>query len=297
MFRADLDAARQAWIKDAKTEAEQTNRAESRVLAYTDEAGRVADFHALRHTFITNLARGGVHPKLAQDLARHSDFNVTMSRYTHTVLTDRAKALEALPDVGRRPTSEPMRATGTYDSGDGFLPSFLPEQGTSSVLPLASPDKQSRVRTACPMAGNPTKTGVSGTSGPCVSPSGTNAPRWTRTSNLRFRRPMLYPIELAAPEIPHRAGRRPAGTVGGGHVRYVHDTPPPSGDKRTGQLRVGPPAWVREAQRPRTVSRKTAKQGRSTPKRACDGAIIATWPVCPLPGAALIRGPESRTVV
>ena len=27
----------------------------------------------------------------------------------------------------------------------------------------------------------------------------TNTPRWARTSNLRFRRPMLYPIELGVP--------------------------------------------------------------------------------------------------
>lgn len=60
-------------------------------------AAGVIDFHALRHTFITNLARGGVHPKLAQDLARYSDINLTMSRYSHTELAERAKALASLP--------------------------------------------------------------------------------------------------------------------------------------------------------------------------------------------------------
>ncbi|MFH5804676.1 hypothetical protein [Alienimonas sp. DA493] len=39
-------------------------------MAYRDAAGRVLDFHALRHTFVTNLARSGVHPKHAQALAR-----------------------------------------------------------------------------------------------------------------------------------------------------------------------------------------------------------------------------------
>jgi integrase len=33
---------------------------------YIDQAGRVADFHALRHTFISNLTRSGVSPKIAQ---------------------------------------------------------------------------------------------------------------------------------------------------------------------------------------------------------------------------------------
>jgi len=34
-------------------------------IAYRDDEDLVADFHSLRHTFITNLARSGVHPKAA----------------------------------------------------------------------------------------------------------------------------------------------------------------------------------------------------------------------------------------
>ena len=41
-------------------------------IPYEDTAGRVFDFHALRHQFISNLAAAGVHPKEAQTLARHS---------------------------------------------------------------------------------------------------------------------------------------------------------------------------------------------------------------------------------
>jgi integrase len=63
------------------------------------EAGVYVDFHSLRHTFISNLARGGVHPSVAQDLARHSDIRLTMNHYTHTVLEDRLTALERLPDL------------------------------------------------------------------------------------------------------------------------------------------------------------------------------------------------------
>jgi hypothetical protein len=43
-FRADLDAAGVAYV----------------------DASRFANFHALRHMFIANLAAGGVHPKTAQ---------------------------------------------------------------------------------------------------------------------------------------------------------------------------------------------------------------------------------------
>lgn len=86
-----------------------------------DDAGRVVDFHALRHTFITNLARGGVHPKLAQDLARHSDINLTLSRYSHTVIGEQATALKALPDLSRAESTS-RRKTGTDDSSISTLP-------------------------------------------------------------------------------------------------------------------------------------------------------------------------------
>lgn len=59
-----------------------------------DADGRVADFHALRHTFITRLARAGVMPQAAQQLARHSDVNLTMEFYTHLTDAERAAAIE-----------------------------------------------------------------------------------------------------------------------------------------------------------------------------------------------------------
>ena len=34
------------------------------VIPFRDAEGRVADFHALRHSYITLLQRSGVHPKL-----------------------------------------------------------------------------------------------------------------------------------------------------------------------------------------------------------------------------------------
>ncbi len=66
-------------------------------IARIDEAGRVVDFHALRHTYITHLARAGVHPRLAQQLARHSTIELTMQVYTHLGLLDEAAAVEKLP--------------------------------------------------------------------------------------------------------------------------------------------------------------------------------------------------------
>jgi integrase len=58
-----------------------------------------ADFHSLRHSFLTLLARSGVHPKLSQALARHSTIMLTLDRYSHVQLLDEAAALEALPHI------------------------------------------------------------------------------------------------------------------------------------------------------------------------------------------------------
>ena len=80
-------------------------------ISYRDETGRYADFHALRYSFITNLGRSGVHPKTAQELARHSDLTLT-SRYTHGFKGDEIAAINALPNIN--PTLDnTAKATGT----------------------------------------------------------------------------------------------------------------------------------------------------------------------------------------
>ncbi len=108
-------------------------------IPYRDDSRRVLDFHAFRHTFVTNLARGGVHPKQAQDLARHSDINLTMSRYGHTVIADRAAALSALPDLsGGDSARQEQRATGTCDIAPKSLPLGLPTPAASKLSAVAS---------------------------------------------------------------------------------------------------------------------------------------------------------------
>lgn len=52
-------------------------------IPFEDDQGRVCEFHALRHSFITLLERSGVSPKLCQELARHSDIRLT-SGFTPT---------------------------------------------------------------------------------------------------------------------------------------------------------------------------------------------------------------------
>lgn len=97
MIERDLMVARDKWIEEAKTEGERKRRLKSDFLCHVNHDGLYADFHSLRHWFITGLARAGVSPKMAQTLARHSDIRLTMGVYTHVELSDRTAAIESLP--------------------------------------------------------------------------------------------------------------------------------------------------------------------------------------------------------
>ena len=68
-------------------------------IVYRDEAGRDVDFHSLRHSFITNLSLAGVHPSVAQKLARHSNILLTMKYYTHVLHDSEVSAIQALNDL------------------------------------------------------------------------------------------------------------------------------------------------------------------------------------------------------
>ena len=99
MFRADLADAQVAWLRTQTARQGPIEAAED-FLSYRDCAGRVIDFHSLRHTFVSNLVSGGVHPKTAQRLARHSTIGLTMDRYAHIQgAGDMIAALGVLPDL------------------------------------------------------------------------------------------------------------------------------------------------------------------------------------------------------
>lgn len=68
-------------------------------IPYVDDQGRYADFHALRHTFITNMIKSGINPKTAQTLARHSTIDLTMNVYTKLTIADQASAIASLPQL------------------------------------------------------------------------------------------------------------------------------------------------------------------------------------------------------
>jgi len=115
----DVASGRKLWPGNWAEEAADMLRRDLAAagIAYRDDTGRVFDFHALRHQFISNLVAAGVHPKVAQKLARHAKFSLTMDVYTHLALDDAAPALDSLPELpwpsSRDDEAQVLRATGT----------------------------------------------------------------------------------------------------------------------------------------------------------------------------------------
>ena len=125
-----------------------------------------------------SLAASGVHPKVAQTIMRHSDINLTMSIYTHTLTGQESRAIANLPDL-TQPSTQKQRAIAT--GTDNVIPSDWTHTGQTCVQQrlLANTDEL-RNRS------NNSKTAI------------LNTPGRTRTCDLRIRNPLLCPTELRA---------------------------------------------------------------------------------------------------
>jgi len=201
MLRVDLLAARSSWL------VENPGQEEGDFLQYESTEG-TADFHCLRHSFITNLARSGVHPSVAQKLARHSDINLTLGRYTHTALETAAEAIACLPAV--ESVASVNAATGTDD--------ITATLGAGKKAPEKAPFQGTKIGVSCHARTISTDVEKLGecdflkdkiaenaytvTTKTPLSSSDKGAERGTperiRTPNLLIRSQVLYPIELQA---------------------------------------------------------------------------------------------------
>ena len=103
-------------------------------IPYVDERGRYADFHSLRHTYVSRVVESGATVKVAQELARHSSPSLTIGRYSHVRLHDMGQALDHVatgagvsaeaaaeaPAEANAAEAHSLGATGTEDArGDG----------------------------------------------------------------------------------------------------------------------------------------------------------------------------------
>jgi integrase/recombinase XerC len=191
MLRADLDAASVPYIVDGP------------------DGPLHADFHSLRHSYITALGRAGVDLRTAQELAGHST-PVLTARYSHVRLHDMTGAVAKLPDLvsASEPASEaPLRLTGTDDSGISTgVPPGVPESRVdmhrsappyTKDRPDASANRLSQPLADEAVCTNPHSGASDFTSGPAgnrtlicriMSPSGSVhslAARYCEKSNLR----------------------------------------------------------------------------------------------------------------
>ena len=62
-------------------------------IPYQDADGLYADFHALRHSFITRAWESGETPEVVMALARHRSLQMTM-RYTHVDRSAQVRAVK-----------------------------------------------------------------------------------------------------------------------------------------------------------------------------------------------------------
>lgn len=68
-------------------------------IPFLDGRGWRVDYHALRTTFITRLSKLKVHPRLAMELARHSDLRLTMKNYTDAGQLPLQEVMDSLPGL------------------------------------------------------------------------------------------------------------------------------------------------------------------------------------------------------
>jgi hypothetical protein len=200
MMEHDLSVARAKWIVAVVDPKHGREREESDFLKYRDSQDRFADFHANRHTFITNLGRTGVSPKTIQQLARHSDIRLTLDVYSHAEMAEKIEAVSRLPSPvplqsGKRETGAKKARTGDGpDNGAQRISSARVAEDGASRHELTTKGDEEWADT--PESESTKLVRASGVDATCpdVSSKKESTRDWIRTSNLRLRRPTRYPI-------------------------------------------------------------------------------------------------------
>lgn len=190
LMQADLSAARQAWLEEVQEGKAREEREQSTFLAYQDGSGRVADFHSLRHCYISRLVQSGASVKVAQELARHSTPTLTLGRYAHIQLVDRTRALDALPAIDSpAPDRQEARATGTYDAAPVPADLAAPASARRAHLTPRGANTGENRRAEVAAMGRREVLENTGNREQALTPD-TTTPGRIRTGDLRFRKPL-----------------------------------------------------------------------------------------------------------
>jgi integrase len=159
-----------------------------------------ADFHALRHSYITALGRAGVDLRTTQELAGHSTPILT-ARYSHRRLQDLAGAVEKLPqflpDHRHGSRVGVLRRTGT--DGQGCVvgcvgPDRLPLHSLASARTVEG-EEPATVGCHNSAEKQPVSTSSHQPASPCIS-----TPGGSRTPPQKPRENRVFPVQAA--QIP-----------------------------------------------------------------------------------------------
>ncbi len=149
-------------------------------IPYQDAVGRFADFHSLRKTLGTNLAKAGVPRRTAMSVMRHSDGKLTDKIYTDENLLGIDSAIDVLPTFMDSPSQGASQKLGVSSQNVASAGTTAGGSDTQEVIVNIG---ESHVLTLSVTSSHENQTGAHGGG---------------RTHNLRLRRPTLYPIELRA---------------------------------------------------------------------------------------------------
>jgi len=134
-------------------------------IEFIDAKGLRADFHSLRHTLATNLARAGTAPRVAMEIMRHSDMRLTAKTYTDAGLLPIADAVLNLPShvkpitgtqIGTQNLFRASHVTSHLGADSSNNERIQPTRNKELALVVSGPDKtghenkkhgQNRIRT------------------------------------------------------------------------------------------------------------------------------------------------------
>ena len=181
MLRGDLEAAGIAYAADGP------------------DGPEYADFHSLRHSFITLGGRSGIDLRTLQELAGHSKPELT-ARYSHRRLYDLTAAVGKLPNLVPcdAPAADagqlPLRTTGTGGDNFGVVPGVVPGVGTGGIrLHRTAPEYTGGgvVRSSLESS-KVLENRDSGVDSHPSASSDTSSPGWIRTNDQPINSRLLY---------------------------------------------------------------------------------------------------------
>ena len=130
MIKADLDGAREVWLKESATPEMRSEREKTDFLRYYNSTGLYLDFHALRHTRgVWLFEHHKAHPREVQELMGVSSLAL-VDRYTQSFRLTDLSVIERGPDLSISPPADETKKTGAKHTA-----------GTKTLSPGLSPDR------------------------------------------------------------------------------------------------------------------------------------------------------------